>query len=114
MRGDQVALLGSLAWRFPALRMALNEHLAANRGEILPHPLMSEYERWAQRAVLEDDAQLSTFLSALEDAYVTGGDEIENLIAVSFLEHLPRPGEAGSEIRDRLGPAMQHQLDVIG
>lgn len=114
MRGDQIALLGSLAWRFPKLREALNQHLADNHGEILPHPLMSEYERWAQRAILEGDTQLSEFLRTLEDAYVTGGDEIENLIAVSFLEHLPRPGEAGAEIRDWLGPAMQHQLDVIG
>jgi hypothetical protein len=61
-----------------------------------------------------DGSRLSEFLEVLEDAYISGGDEIENLVSVSFLEHLPRPGEPGSEIRERLGPALRRQLAVIG
>lgn len=114
MRGDQVALLGALAWRVPALRAPLDDHLDDNEGEILPHPLMSEYERWAEGALHSDDSRLSEFLEVLEEAYTSGGDEIENLVSVSFLEHLPPPGETGSEIRERLGPALRRQLALIG
>lgn len=114
MRADQVALLGSLAWRFPALRPALDEHLSDNEGEILPHVLMGDYEQWCEGAVGDDDATLADVLAALEDAYATGGDEVENLISVSFLEELPEPGEPGSELRERVGPTLAKQLDAIG
>lgn len=114
MRGTQVALLGALAWRFPALRDTVDEHLSDNDGEILPHPLMSEYERWAERALQANDPQLSDFLGALEDAYRSGGDDVEELISVSFLEHVPRPQEPGSELRELVGPALRQQLGVIG
>jgi hypothetical protein len=114
MRGQQVAFLGALAWRFPPLRAALDEHLADNGGEILPHPLMSEYERWAERALRAGDPSLTEFLDFLEEAYNSAGAEIEELISVSFLEHLPRPGEPHSELRDLVGPALARQLAVIG
>jgi hypothetical protein len=114
LRGTEVALLGALAWRIPALHRALDEHLSDNNGEILPHPLMSEYERWAERAFANRDSQLSTFLDFLEDAYRNGGAEVEELISVSFLEHLPRPGESGSQLRDLIGPTLQRQLAEIG
>lgn len=114
MRADQIAFLGTIAWRIPALRASLDEHLDDNEGEILPHPLMSAYERWAEKAVKDGDPRLTEFLEILEEAYRAGGEEVENLISVSFLEHLPRPGEPGSEIRERLGAALQKQLGVIG
>jgi hypothetical protein len=114
MRAAQVALLGALAWRFPALRFELDQHLDDNDGEILPHPLMSAYERWAEAAVRAGDSDLTPFLAFLEDAYESGGEEVGELISVSFLEHLPRPGEPGAELRDRVGPAMAEQLRLIG
>lgn len=57
MRGAQVAFLGALAWGFPSLRDTLDEHLSDNEGEVLPHPLMSEYERWTERALQASDPQ---------------------------------------------------------
>ena len=114
MRGAQVALLGALAWRFNELRQRLDEHLEDNRQEILPHVLMSDYERWAEAALEQGEPKLQDFLDALEDAYRTGGAEVEELISVSFLEHLPRPGEPQSQLRDLVGPTLRRQLDVIG
>jgi hypothetical protein len=114
MRAAQVALLGALAWRFPGLRAELDEHLADNDGEILPHPLMAAYERWAERAHEAGDPTLAAFLEFLEEAYQHGGDQVEELISVSFLEHLPRTGEPGSELREEVGPALSRQLRVIG
>lgn len=114
MRARQVALLGALAWRFPPLREVLDEHLADNDGEILPHPLMSHYERWAELAVRDSDPSLNEFLAFLEHAYASGGDEVEELISVSFLERLPRPGQHASELRELVGPNLRRQLEVIG
>ena len=114
MKGAQVALLGALAWRFGALRRLLDEHLEDNEYEILPHLLIADYERWAEAALAEGDPTLQEFLDMLEDAYLTGGDEVEELISVSFLEHLPRPGEPQSQLRDLVGPTLRKQLDVIG
>jgi len=101
---SEVALLGALAWNIPPLRQELGEHLVDNHGEILPHVLMADYERWAERALESADTLLNDLLTHLEDAYAVGGPEVEELISVSFLEHLPRPGERGAELRDRVGP----------
>ncbi len=114
MRAAQVALLGSLAWRFPGLRPALDEHLDDNEGEILPHPLMAAYERWLEARFEAGDPEISPVLASLEEAYATGGEEVQELIAVSFLEHLPRSPEPGWGLREHLGPAMTEQLRKIG
>lgn len=114
MKGPQVALLGALAWRCPALRERIDEHLQDNNGEVLPHVLMADYERWAESALATGDPQLSEFLDFLEEAYGSGGPEVEELIAVSFLEHIPRPGEPRSELRELVGPRLKQQLRVIG
>jgi hypothetical protein len=114
VRGQQVALLGALAWRFPALRERIDGHLKDNDGELLPHVLMAEYERWAENAFAARDPELPEFLEFLEDAYRSGGSEVEELISVSFLEHLPRPGQRCAELRELVGPRLQEQLRVIG
>lgn len=114
MRSAQVAFLGSLAWRYLALRRRLDEHLDDNEGEILPHVLMADYERWAEEALRSDDPLLTDLLDELETAYRTGGREVEELISVSFLEGLPRPGQPGAELRELVGPSLRKQLGVIG
>ena len=114
MKGAQVALLGALAWRFDELRQRLDEHLEDNDREILPHVLMADYERWAEAALERGEPRLQEFLDSLEEAYRAGDPEVEELISVSFLEHLPRSGEPGSKLRELVGPALRRQLDVIG
>lgn len=113
-RAADVALVGALAWEVPVLRDALHEHLDENDGEVLPHLLMADYERWAETAVATDDPRLARLLALLEGAYGSGGAQAQELISVSFLEHLPRPGEPGSELRHMVGPRMAEQLRVIG
>jgi hypothetical protein len=103
-----------LAWRIRELREILDEHLRDNGGELLPHVLMADYERWAEGAIGRADAELGDLLDFLEAAYQTGDPELEELISVSFLEHLPRAREPGSELRELLGPTLKRQLRVIG
>lgn len=64
MRAAQIAMLGALAWQFPGLRAEFDEHLEDNEGETLPHPLMSAYERWAERAHVAGDPMLIAFLDS--------------------------------------------------
>src|SRR5688500_3254802 len=78
MRASEVALLGALAWKIPPLRQELAEHLVDNDGEILPHVLMSAYERWAERVLRSEEPLLSDFLAQLEDAYAVGGRRSRN------------------------------------
>ena len=112
----------SLVQRFQSLAPLLEEHLADNLGELLPHMFLDDIVRWvvalmttarvegdltAQREVLE-------FLSLLEDTYASGNEELQELLSVSFLENLPRPDEDGAEIRTQLGPSLTKQLRIIG
>lgn len=61
MKAAQVALVGALAWRFPGLRHLLEEHIVDNDGEILPHIVMADFERWAERALETSDPKLRDF-----------------------------------------------------
>lgn len=118
MNASTVALIGALAYRFLELRPLLQEHLDDNDGEVLPHLFVADVERWAEgEATAEGNARqaaVQDVLAFLEDAYSTQGEEIEELISVSFLEHVPRPGEPGSLLRSLLGPRLAEQLRRIG
>jgi hypothetical protein len=60
------------------------------------------------------EREVVELLEALERAYSEGDEELEELIAVSFLENLPRVGEPGDAVRRQLGPLLQEQLKRIG
>jgi hypothetical protein len=101
----------------------LEEHAEDNFGEILPHVFFGDLTRYIVsrflaikrgRSTVEDRKDLLDMLQYLEDAYNQGDDDIENVIAVGFLERLPRPEEEGGELRNMLGPSLTRQLQVIG
>lgn len=118
MSASTVALVGAIFHRFNELQPLLAEHLKEQDGEVLPHLLMADLERWAEAELGKGQegsrASVQAVLEFLEDAYATQGDEVEELIAVSFLEHLPRAGEPGSELRTMVGPRLAEQLRRIG
>lgn len=118
MSAATVALVGTLVYRFPELRPLLQDHLDDQDGEILPHLFMADVERWAEGRITADDEAskklVQDVLDFLEVAYCTQGDDVQELIAVSFLEHFPRPGEPASELRSMVGPNLAEQLQRIG
>lgn len=117
MRAITVAFVGALAHRFPALLSVLEEHLEEQRGEVLPHVLMGEVTRWLVAQFIGaggSDVAIRDVLGFMEQAFNSGGEQVQELLAVSFLENLPRPGEPGSEIRSILGPSMQEELRRLG
>jgi hypothetical protein len=116
------AFVRSLVEHFPSLAPLLEEHLTDNFGELLPHIFLGDVVRWVLTLMataraegsLAAQRELRAFLSHLEDVYVGGNEELQELLSVSFLENLPRPEEDGAEIRTQLGPSLTKQLRIIG
>ena len=124
MSETTIAFVDDLVRRFPNLGPLLDEHIR-DFDVVLPHLFMADLERYVgdlfrrSQTDIEDAAALRAevkqIMDALEAGYAKGPDEIEELISVSFLEHLSRPRvEPGWEIRALVGPRMARQLKVIG
>lgn len=121
MTGERtVSFVTLMAAQFPALGRLRAEHVNDNVGETLPHVFLGDVTRHVLSLLDEtsghvtSQSELHDILQAFEDAYTTGDEDIQELIVVSFLEHLPYPGETGAEIRDMLGPNLRRQLRVLG
>lgn len=117
MRAIAVAFVGALAHRFPALLGVFEEHLEEQRGEVLPHVFMADVTRWLVGRFIkagDSDALLGDILGFMENAFGSDEEQVQELLAVSFLENLPRFGESGFEIRSILGPALKEELRRLG
>jgi hypothetical protein len=117
-----VNFIGGLVMRCPFLEPILRAHLADNFDEVLPHVFFGDLTRYVIREFSrlegewdcegdEPSGQLQDLLEELERAFVEGGGEISELIAVSFLENLPSPGENGQELRNLLGPGLKSEFE---
>jgi hypothetical protein len=112
-----IAFVGSPVYEFPALLGLLAEHIDDQEGEVLPHLFIADVERWIEGEVARQGGQPSTLVMCILDFLETAvhrDDEIAELNHVSFLEHLPRPGHPGTEIRTKLGPALTERLRHTG
>lgn len=105
-------LVRDLAAVSPSLEQALTEHLADNGGEVLPHLFMGDVTRTLVRLDMDGDREdvVTRALELLEDRYAEGVEEVQELVAVSFLENLPGRAEPGADLRGRLGPELTAQL----
>lgn len=97
-RTDETFLRG-LVERHPALEPLLTEHLDDMEGELLPHLLMADIQRWVAAPGTDRAAALAV-VEDLDAALAGADDAVENLIAVSFLEYWPLPPDPASEWRD--------------
>ncbi len=110
MTGDEAAastaFLSALIEGVPELEAEWQDHLEFYEGP-LPHLFMADVERWAERRAIATsdraDAVLERVLDRVESGFAAGPDAVRNLIAVSFLEHLPPAGHPASWLRDLLG-----------
>ena len=121
MSEQTVSFVKSMVSLHPELGAILEEHIKDNLGEILPHVFFGDVARYtsslfpaAPRGGLLLRRELRDLLDYLEATYSSGDEELRELISVSFLENLPRPGELGAQIREMLGPNLSRQLRVIG
>jgi hypothetical protein len=116
-----ISFVKSTAARFPTLNLLLEEHVRDNLNEILPHVFFGDVTRHVLSLLfaessdgLDTQRELRDILDYLEDTYSSGDEELRELISVSFLENLPRPGEKGAQIREMVGSNLRGQLHVIG
>jgi hypothetical protein len=106
---------------FPIFRSMFDEHVS-DYGEILPHLFFGDLTAFCvQLLVNKDDVvgtaglrQLREILDYLENAYAQGGEDVEELISVSFLENFHSGTEEGAQIRQMIGPHLRKQIDIIG
>jgi hypothetical protein len=117
MNASNVAFICALIYACDELTPILQEHLDDQDGEILPHLLIADIERWCE-AEIEVGTSVSEALRAaldfIEEALNSGvATEVEELISVSFLEHLPRPGDSGDRLREVLGPKTTARLQTL-
>lgn len=118
MSDTTTELVELLASTFPNLQPTLEEHRDDNFGEILPHVFFGEVTRYMIRLVAgnstQEKAEVVSILAFLEREFAKGDSELCELISVSFLEHLPRTGELGAQLRLMVGPHLARELASIG
>lgn len=111
-------LVAELAKVSHPLRQLVDEHVRFHRG-LLPHVLFGELTPYVVDLHLRANAaghasvpysELQRILELLDEAYEKDGPGVGEVIDLSFLLRLPRPGEAGSGIRDHLGPLLRRAL----
>lgn len=105
-------LIHSLFDDFSELRPLLTQHLADNDGELLPYLLLSDVARWAGPAVEKDRARVAELMQWLEARFTDGDVNVENLIAVGFVEMLPAT-PTGDPLLELLGPSMRQVAEEM-
>ena len=106
-----VAFLRRRGEAVPSLRDRVVKHFERLNGRPLPHVFMGEIVFEAVDLVASGrPAAVRPLVEFLESEF--GVDEdIDNVIAVSFIEMLPAPGERGVEIENLLGPKLREELE---
>jgi hypothetical protein len=120
MKEATIFFVEGIANRFPSVRELLREHVEDN-DEIIPHVFFGDLTRhltalYKLQTKGDSNAasELRGILDDLENGYVLGDSDIQELIVVSFLENLPAPGEEGAELREMVGPNLKNERPLFG
>lgn len=106
-----VQFLFRMADAVPSLRGRLDEHFHENRRRPSAHSFVGEIALEAPGLVASGRADLvRPLLDFLEAEYGADAD-VDNVIAVSFVEMLPNRGDRGAEIESLLGPKLRAELE---
>jgi hypothetical protein len=107
----QVEFIEELLQVEPALKAVFGAHICDN-DEVLPHVFMGDVTRFIIAAAERKnaDSMLPKLINFLEVQLATGGDEIENLISVSFIENLTGEVEAISVLIPMMGPCLRKEI----
>jgi hypothetical protein len=99
--------VSALLTEFPELQPLLDKHVRAN-DEVLPHVFFGELTRFAlNEAKSPTSDALCRLLSFLESAMTSGDENVQNVIAASFLENLGPPTDEFYVIRTMSGPNLR-------
>lgn len=108
-----------LVSNIPALIPMLEEHKSDNEG-LLPHVFFGDVARFVSQLHKESlkkpqgaDEELKYILADLEAGMASGVDEVQNLIAASFLENLDWEDSDFSKLRQNFGPRLSEMLAIM-
>jgi hypothetical protein len=117
------AVIDRLVARFSRLREPFAEHLSDNWGEVLPHVFMYDIVLHVTDLFLksrdapdandrrEAEYELRAILDAIETEFISGTEDVQELIFVSFVESLPNPDEDAAGVRFHLGPVLREEVE---
>jgi hypothetical protein len=115
---ESTAAIRGLVAAHPILRPVLDEHVRLC-DEILPNVVMAEIARHVGTLVADrgDDPvvihEVEAIIRTLDAQLLNGADSVKNVVAVSFIGHLPSTGEPGAEVRELLTPALRTVFDQV-
>ncbi len=107
--------------KIPALRRLLDEHVSDNDA-LLPHVFMGDLTRFVvqsykggyqQESPENDIGDLPCILSHLEQGMMSRNKEVQELVAVSFLENLDESDKSLRDLESMLGPALANELSKL-
>ena len=94
----------------PDLKPLRRDHLDENFGELLPHVWTSDLARYVTQRFRDEGATaVRPVLDTLE-AQLGRDPDVDELVAVSFVELLPLTGEEGAGVTELLGPGLGAML----
>jgi hypothetical protein len=97
----------------PALREVFDQHIRDN-GEVLPHVFMGDVTRFVISAAARRnsaDPTLPKLIHFLETRFAVAGEDIKNLISVSFVENLVGEDEALGVLVPMMGPYLREEVE---
>lgn len=92
----------------PELAPIYRAHLEEWEKELPYAAFETDYMGWLKR-MLKDDSEapaIDRFLDCVETCLAGPGDELSNLVAIGFVEHLECGGPEDNRVRDALRPRM--------
>ena len=108
---DLQVFMVDLLCAHPQFRPLYEEHIS-DYDEMLSHLLIADVERWVEDPG-QDQELVQKLLDWLDFRYSRSSAIVQELVSVSFLEHLPYAGQPGVEIAERLGPTLTAELHAL-
>ncbi|WP_287127861.1 hypothetical protein [Candidatus Cyanaurora vandensis] len=108
------SFIEKLLQRVPRLKPLYDEHIKEN-DDLLPNVFMGD----VTRSVIKEaqgpqfDSLLRPLLDYLEEGIITGSDQIQELIIVSFVENLIGETVTLSKLRPLLPPIIRNEVERI-
>jgi len=104
--------------KIPEFSGVYRNHIA-NNGGVLPHPLLDDFTKFVIDFYCKSkvDPQvikiLDKCLDFIEELFLSGDEQLENLACVSFLENLHQAGRQYYELRNLLRKKSLKQMEAI-
>lgn len=105
--------IAALVEQVPELRPIYDKHIS-DCDELIPHPFFGELTRYVVRLLREGTPDaikiVARILGVLEEGMASGGNDVEELISVSFLENAVKSPDVMLALEELIGPHLAKEL----